>query len=242
MSKEIAIRCQTPQGTFSISHLTPSSSYLELQDVVEQITGIPPAQQKLLKGYPPQEISSSDVLLPIWSLGIQSGDSIIVEKINLPENLLAAMTGQRQPSATKQRSTSTVRQQPVQQNKNPAITTETHSQPFAALDPQQKNVKRKVVAANNSCLFASISFLFEGHSLAKAAELRQLAADVISSDPTTYSEVLLGKSNNDYVKWLRKDTSWGGSPELVVFSCLYQTEINVVDIQRVTLEEFGKCP
>jgi ubiquitin thioesterase OTU1 len=72
--------------------------------------------------------------------------------------------------------------------------------------------------------------------------LRQLAADVISSDPTTYSEVLLGKSNNDYVKWLRKDTSWGGSPELVVFSCLYQTEINVVDIQRVTLEEFGKCP
>jgi ubiquitin thioesterase OTU1 len=208
--------------------LTPSSSYLELQDVVEQITGIPPAQQKLLKGYPPQEISSSDVLLPIWSLGIQSGDSIIVEKINLPENLLAAMTGQRQPSATKQRSTSTVRQQPVQQNKNPAITTETHSQPFAALDPQQKNVKRKVVAANNSCLFASISFLFEGHSLAKAAELRQLAADVISSDPTTYSEVLLGKSNNDYVKWLRKDTSWGGVCSLKqvniinnLFSCVF---------------------
>lgn len=31
-----------------------------------------------------------------------------------------------------------------------------------------------------------------------------------------------------------------GSIELVVFSNLYETEINVVDIQRVTLEEFGK--
>lgn len=66
------------------------------------------------------------------------------------------------------------------------------------------------------CLF---SYLFENHTLSKAAEMRKLAADVIASDPTTYDSVLLGRSNSEYVDWLRKDTSWGGEKFYEKESC-----------------------
>ena len=38
------IHCQTPRISFSISELTANSALLELQDTVENVTGIPPAQ------------------------------------------------------------------------------------------------------------------------------------------------------------------------------------------------------
>ncbi|XP_062513180.1 ubiquitin thioesterase OTU1-like [Corticium candelabrum] len=237
MSRKILIRCQTPRISFSISELTANSAVLELLDIVENVTGIPPAQQRLLKGYPPCEVVGSDVLSSIHSLGIRSGDSIIVEQRQPPGDMVAAMSGR---SSGLQGSRTSVGQQPPSLSTKHATSPLNKSNSFASPDLQQRNVKRKVVSANNSCLFASISYLFENHTLSKAAEMRKLAADVIASDPTTYDSVLLGRSNSEYVDWLRKDTSWGGAPELVVFSNFYDAEINVVDIQRVTLEEFGK--
>ena len=41
-------------------------------------------------------------------------------------------------------------------------------------------------------------------------ELRGLAATLILSNSDKYSSVILGQSNQEYVKWLKRKESWGG--------------------------------
>lgn len=85
-------------------------------------------------------------------------------------------------------------------------------------------------------------------------ELRQLAGSIITSQPVKYSSAILGKPIDEYVQWILKDESWGGTLvtnvadsyctlgaiELLVFSEFYQIELDVVDIQTLRLDRFGK--
>ena len=48
-----------------------------------------------------------------------------------------------------------------------------------------------------------------------AAELRQLAAQCVSSDPQTYSAGFLGRENNEYCTWIQSKDSWGGGLAVV---------------------------
>lgn len=77
---------------------------------------------------------------PIRLLGIRSGDSIIVEKMNPPGDLVAAMTGLRNSTTSGQASTGV---QSVNNAKKRVKSPRTGSDSFAAPDLQQKNVKRK---------------------------------------------------------------------------------------------------
>ena len=43
-----------------------------------------------------------------------------------------------------------------------------------------------------------------------ASDLRMLAANIIASNPETYSEPFLGKPNWEYCEWLTKKDHWGG--------------------------------
>ena len=38
-----------------------------------------------------------------------------------------------------------------------------------------------------------------------------MVAATIMSDPETYSEVLLGRPNDEYCRWILKPESWGGA-------------------------------
>jgi len=138
------------------------------------------------------------------------------------------------------------------------------------------------MADDNSCLFASVAYVLEGRDISKAPALRLvwlplrdilgpcwlLAKEVaryIEQHPDTYTEVMLGKPNSEYVKWLLRPTSWGGlgdfcvypfftsylfpflclflssgAIEVSVFSKLYQTEIALVDCQTARLDVFGR--
>ena len=49
-----------------------------------------------------------------------------------------------------------------------------------------------------------------GDGSESTAELRELAAGLILSNPHKYTSALLGRSNTQYVEWLLKDESWGG--------------------------------
>lgn len=62
------------------------------------------------------------------------------------------------------------------------------------------------VPADNSCLFSSIYFVLHSGKLDLSAnkQLRNLVASKIESDQKTYSEAMLGRSNSDYCKWIRK--------------------------------------
>jgi hypothetical protein len=65
---------------------------------------------------------------------------------------------------------------------------------------------RFAVPADNSCLFSSIYFVLHSGKLDLASNkyLRNLVASKIESDQITYSEAMLGRTNSEYSKWIRR--------------------------------------
>lgn len=101
---------------------------------------------------------------------------------------------------------------------------------------------RKVVPANNSCLFTSVDCVMNGGSvdLTSAPQMRELIAGIVMSDPNTYNEAFLGKSNASYCKWIMNSESWGGAIEISILSKYYEVEIDVVDTQTGRIDRFGE--
>ncbi|CAI9612371.1 unnamed protein product [Staurois parvus] len=108
--------------------------------------------------------------------------------------------------------------------------------------PRAPAIVRRVVPADNSCLFTSVYYVVEGgvYDPACAPDMRSLIAEIVASDPTSYSEAVLGKSNEEYCSWIRRDDTWGGAIEVSILSKFYQCEICVVDTQTVRIDRFGE--
>ncbi|XP_069798395.1 ubiquitin thioesterase OTU1 [Narcine bancroftii] len=101
---------------------------------------------------------------------------------------------------------------------------------------------RHVVPADNSCLFTSIHYVVEGGISEPncAPEMRNLIAQIVASDPDSYTEAVLGKSNQEYCKWICRNDTWGGAIEISILSKFYRCEICVVDTQTVRIDRFGE--
>uniref|UniRef100_A0A1B6CSE9 Ubiquitin thioesterase OTU n=1 Tax=Clastoptera arizonana TaxID=38151 RepID=A0A1B6CSE9_9HEMI len=100
---------------------------------------------------------------------------------------------------------------------------------------------RKVVPADNSCLFTSIGFVMGGKvDVTSGSFMRQIIAEAVSNDTETYSEAILGKPNKDYCDWILKTESWGGAIELSILSTFYGMEIAVVDTINAIINRFGE--
>jgi len=101
---------------------------------------------------------------------------------------------------------------------------------------------RRVIDADNSCLFNAIGYLLnKSHrSLSYASEFRGLIAGVVLSDPETYSEAFLGKQNSEYAAWILEDEKWGGEIEMSILSKILCVEICAVDIQTNIVYAYGE--
>mmetsp|Transcript_7288 Transcript_7288/g.22695 ORF Transcript_7288/g.22695 Transcript_7288/m.22695 type:complete len:249 (+) Transcript_7288:4608-5354(+) len=98
---------------------------------------------------------------------------------------------------------------------------------------------RKVIDADNSCLFNAIGYVFF-RSLAKAKELRKVVHDAVLSDPDTFSEATLGKSPKEYAEWVLQPNSWGGQVELFVLSTHLRKQIAAYDVQTGRVDVYGE--
>ncbi|XP_060562412.1 ubiquitin thioesterase OTU1-like [Ruditapes philippinarum] len=101
---------------------------------------------------------------------------------------------------------------------------------------------RKVVPADNSCLFTSVDCVMNNGTvdLNAAPQMRELIAGIVMSDPDTYNEAFLGKGNANYCKWIMNKESWGGAIEISILSKYYDVEIDVVDTQSGRIDRFGE--
>lgn len=101
---------------------------------------------------------------------------------------------------------------------------------------------RKVVPADNSCLFTSVDCVMNNGTvdLTAAPQMRELIAGVVMSDPDNYNEAFLGKNNANYCKWIMNKESWGGAIEISILSKYYSVEIDVVDTQSGRIDRFGE--
>ena len=73
-----------------------------------------------------------------------------------------------------------------------------------------------------------------------ADSMRELVSGIVCSDPDTYSEVVLGKTNESYCIWILDSSSWGGAIEISILTKHYAVEIAVVDTQSVRIDRFGE--
>ncbi|XP_044144298.1 ubiquitin thioesterase OTU1 [Bufo gargarizans] len=129
----------------------------------------------------------------------------------------------------------------VEEDKSKPTTTSIHSINDRTII-KRPQIVRRVVPADNSCLFTSVYYVVEGgvYDPACAPEMRSLIAEIVASDPTSYSEAVLGKSNEEYCAWIRREDTWGGAIEVSILSKFYQCEICVVDTQTVRIDRFGE--
>ncbi len=99
-------------------------------------------------------------------------------------------------------------------------------------------VYRRIIEANDSCLFNAIGYSLL-NSLNEAPKLRKVVADRVLADKFLYDSAVLGKSPEDYAKWIQLPESWGGGIELAILSDYLKAEIVAVDIINLRYDIFG---
>lgn len=207
-----------------IECLTGASTIHELRAKISELTGIDFNSLKILKGYPPKPIdSSNDKTLACFS--IKDGELLTIEE--------SQSTSSNSPSLYESQTKST--KEVTETKASKTDTTKSSSMDKGVL-------LRKVVPANNSCLFTSVFFVMENGKFDLDCQkgMREIIAKTVKNDPVEFNEAILGKKNSEYCSWIRNSSSWGGSIEVMIFSKYYGVEICVVDIRTARIDRFGE--
>ena len=111
------------------------------------------------------------------------------------------------------------------------------------IDYSKYSIKKKVIPADNSCLFNAINFAINQNA-ENPEVIRDIITSEIRSNPEDYNAAILGKDPEEYCKWISNKETWGGGIELSILSKFFHVQIGVADIQFITIEYFGnydKC-
>ncbi|PSN38997.1 Ubiquitin thioesterase OTU1 [Blattella germanica] len=208
-----ALKLKTKSGPMVVKGLTSKDTVSDLKQKLSSLTNIKENSLHVLSGYPPKPLDLSGNDATLESRGIYSGDTLIVEE-------------------KKQTAVTELGKDKVQGGRHHILDSQMGCPGI---------LMRKVVPADNSCLFTSIGFVLSGKvDVENAPFMRKIIAECVSNDPDNYSEAILGKPNPDYCKWILKSDSWGGAIELAVLSNFYGLEIAVVDTLNAIINRFGE--
>lgn len=209
---DVVLRLKCRSGTFPLT-LPLNCTISVLKEQVSILSEIPVASIKLLFGFPPKFIQKLEGT--IEDVGLKSGDTIIAEVDSSSAN--------------------------VQQ-----IQVQTESNILKHVTEQEVGdevplILRKVVPADNSCLFTSMGFVLGGKiDLGSGNYMREIIANAVKDNQIEFSEAVLGKPNEDYCEWIRNPNSWGGAIEVSILSNFYGIEIAVIDTQSGSISKFGE--
>ena len=106
------------------------------------------------------------------------------------------------------------------------------------IDYSKYSIKKKDIAADNSCLFNAVNFAINQNENSPEV-IRGIISSEIMANPNEYNSAVLDKEPSDYCKWILNKETWGGGIELSILSKFFQIQIAVVDIQHITIEYFG---
>eukprot|EP00045_Choanoeca_perplexa_P001609 m.20883 g.20883 ORF g.20883 m.20883 type:complete len:330 (-) comp11063_c0_seq1:97-1086(-) len=226
-----SLRIQWPTGRKTVKdELTASTTMADFQNFVATLTGIAVGEQRILAGYPVTTVNFDPALADkqtLHAVGLHRGETVRIEK------MAASAVSSKPPSS---------------QMTVPATATPTMAPPSS--DTTERPLRR-VVPADNSCLFRAIAYLLHPEVVvlgcsadkvpdALATSLRTTVANTVAADPDTYSEAMLGKPPADYAKWIQRSESWGGGIELAIFAHEYATLLCAVDIQTLRVDCYGQ--
>ncbi|KAF9246144.1 hypothetical protein BU15DRAFT_84947 [Melanogaster broomeanus] len=216
------VRLRHPKGVATLQLDFDALSVQDLQQQIFQVSEIPPSQQDIRSGYPPQSLILIPEL-PLSSLGLKAGEQIIVN--------------QKAPSPTRGYPPPTASRSP------PAPVSEPDAPPPASTGPANVPTSsgilvHRVVPDDNSCLFSSVALIFE-QDIGKAQKMRQIVADGIRKDKGTYDEAILGAPRDKYIATILKPSTWGGAIELGILAKHFKTEIASIDVETGRIDQFS---
>ncbi|KOC68424.1 Ubiquitin thioesterase OTU1 [Habropoda laboriosa] len=207
------LRVKTKSGQKVVNGLVAQDKVCKLKSKLSDLTGIPGEALHVLGGFPPRAIDLNDESSSLDVIGILSGDTLIVEEKPPLYN-------------GKQKSEEIGRSHIVDE--------ESFTNTLGVL-------MKKVVPADNSCLFTSVGYVLNGKVDPSCASfMREIIANAVAADPEEYSEAFLGRPNAEYCKWILKSESWGGAIELSILSKFYGLEIAVIDSINAIINRFGE--
>jgi len=114
--------------------------------------------------------------------------------------------------------------------------------PAMAAGTDGERLVRRVIPADNSCLFAAVAHAMEGSAgrRVRADGLRRIVAEAVKADGgLMYGEAVLGQPVEAYMKWIMQDSSWGGGIELAILADHYGVELTALDVQSLRVDAFG---
>ena len=180
----IIIRVRTKKGMFKLQNLTANSTINDLKKLISDLSGIQYSLIKILKGYPPKILENNlNENTTLSSIYIKDGDLLTIEEY----------TSSNSSIQTNNATTSTMT---VNKSQEKPILKELEINNLDGI------LLRKVVPANNSCLFTSVYYVIEDGKLDLDCQkfMRELIAQTVKSDET-FNEGVLGKPKNEYCNW-----------------------------------------
>lgn len=196
----LVLRVRSKKGLSKLSTLSTNSTVDELRKSIAEMTGIELVRLKVLCGYPPKPLDSLTGSSTLVSNHIKDGELFTCEELSESGATAAG---------------------PKPASKTPSVVSSTTTKSTSNGGGQ---LLRKVVPANNSCLFTSVYFVMEDglFDLECQKMMRELIAATVKSDPITFNEAILGRKNKEYCEWIRDSSSWGGSIEIMILSKYYK--------------------
>ncbi|KAG5452308.1 aminotransferase [Clonorchis sinensis] len=212
--KPLRLKCKFRSGQSTLSNLTSESTVRDLLASVSMAVGVDSSELCLFFGFPPKPLSCSGEFLDrrLDQIPLVSGDTLTVDTL---------------PKAQIERSVS------IPVSKGPHLV-------------------RLTAPSDNACLFTSVLFCVDnadGHqpmdikvvtNATAVAQVRELIASIVLSDPERYSEAFLGMPNERYCQCIQEPDRWGGGIEVAILSQVYEMEICLVDIQTGRIDRFGE--
>uniref|UniRef100_A0A7S3A134 Ubiquitin thioesterase OTU n=1 Tax=Rhodosorus marinus TaxID=101924 RepID=A0A7S3A134_9RHOD len=197
----------------------------ELLKSISELSGIDVDRIKIKSGFPPTEVTFEDVK-SVKSI-FRQGDSLVVEETSKTESVgdsVVAKDG---------------RTHPMDQESEPSPVAPAPSRAARGSSiADEADFVRRVVPDDNSCLFRAVSLIIgQRHT---AALLRRTVANGVRDQPHFYTEVTLGKSNQEYQSWIQRETSWGGAIELSILADHFKTEIAAIDVKTTRMDCYGE--
>ncbi|KAI6036305.1 hypothetical protein BKA83DRAFT_25937 [Pisolithus microcarpus] len=225
-----SLRLRHPQGVSTLQLDFESATVGDLQQQIFSASQIPPSQQEIKSGYPPQSLTVIPEL-PLSSLGLKPGEQIIVN--------------QRPIAATVQVPTAGRTTVPISQSLLPpapqSVATSPSTGPAYVEASESGVLVHRVVPDDNSCLFSSVALIFE-QDITKAQKMRQIVANGIQSDAETYNDAILGMARDKYISTILTSSMWGGAIELGVLANHFGTEITSIDVETGRVDRFSPAP
>ncbi|CAN6648670.1 ubiquitin thioesterase Otu1p [Trichomonascus vanleenenianus] len=180
-------------------------------------------------GFPPKSIDLSDPSMQLASLGIRNGDQLVVES-------QASSSGKTTQTTSSGGNSVQFHETKPKPKPKPIYQEDPNAPPI--VECGNGFLKLRVMEDDNSCMFNAVGYDIL-RTVNNMFELRNIIASAIQADPVEYNDAILGKPAEEYVKWILKESSWGGAIELSILSKHFGVTIACLDVSTLQVHHFN---